>query len=151
MERDWLDYAGFVFNTLATTVGVVGFFIAVNAYRLAKQQGRKTFELEVLRELTLELDRMMEDAEEFPRRSPLPRLSPGALGRIHLLPEVEVQAWRFLHEVMLGNAKPEDLVELTAAKRFREGGNERESYSLYILAVNVLANEVIHAMRKRLQ
>lgn len=58
MDRDWLDYATFGFTVVSGTGGLVGLFLAVKAYgvahdsyKVARGQARKSFEIEVLREL----------------------------------------------------------------------------------------------------
>ncbi|MEU4815291.1 hypothetical protein AB0G03_06550 [Micromonospora aurantiaca] len=51
MERDWFDWASLIFNTLATSAGLVGLFIAIRAYKVAKNQQLTTYDLEQLRRL----------------------------------------------------------------------------------------------------
>jgi hypothetical protein len=91
LQRDLFDWLGFGFNVLASIAGIVGLFVAIQAYkaahranrialearqdaerlakeqaleseRLIKEQGRKAFDLEVLRELGQTLDRLYLDA-----------------------------------------------------------------------------------------
>lgn len=59
-----MDLAGLIFDALSGLAGVVALYISVRAYRVAqdsytvaREQGRKTFELEVLRELIATLRR----------------------------------------------------------------------------------------------
>jgi len=56
--RDWFDYTGFVFNALASLGTILALLYAVRADRksdraikLSIEQGRRAFELEILREL----------------------------------------------------------------------------------------------------
>lgn len=51
MHRDWFDWASLIFNTLATSAGLVGLFIAIGAYKIARDQQRNAYDLEILREL----------------------------------------------------------------------------------------------------
>ena len=95
VERDWLDYAGFIFNALATSVGVVGFFIAIKAYKIAKEQGRKTFELELLRELNDSLEREISDDGSH---SEIPEPTIGQISRLAMLPTAEFTLWHAVHK-----------------------------------------------------
>ncbi|WP_433114257.1 hypothetical protein [Micromonospora sp. CA-246542] len=50
-EPQWMVYAGFAFDALASSAGVIAIFIAVRAYKVAKRQGRVDLQLGALREL----------------------------------------------------------------------------------------------------
>ncbi|WP_433537588.1 hypothetical protein ACQPZK_07535 [Micromonospora sp. CA-249363] len=51
MERDWFDWASLIFNMTATSAGLIGLFVAVRAYKVAKAQHRTSFDLRILEEL----------------------------------------------------------------------------------------------------
>ncbi|MFG3579226.1 hypothetical protein [Micromonospora chersina] len=57
MHRDWFDWASLIFNTLATSAGVVGLFIAIRAYKLTQAQNRLTHELALLNQLQAIIDK----------------------------------------------------------------------------------------------
>ncbi|MET7881290.1 hypothetical protein ABZS52_30690 [Micromonospora profundi] len=94
-EPDWMVYAGFVFDALASLAGVVAIFIAVRAYRVAKEQARTDFELEVLRGLLeLTFDEGFREAMQSAVSETISRF--GVRTKLRIFPLAELKAWRKL-------------------------------------------------------
>ncbi|MER5605197.1 hypothetical protein AB0F93_14070 [Micromonospora tulbaghiae] len=95
MHRDWFDWLSLIFNTLATTGGLIGLFVAVRAYKVAKQQGQADFEVEVLRELMVLVQdrRVASDIYDDPRAA---FFRNGLNVRLKMLPGAKLPTWRKL-------------------------------------------------------
>ncbi|WP_157745740.1 hypothetical protein [Micromonospora purpureochromogenes] len=150
MERDWFDWASLVFNTLATSAGLAGLFIAVRAYKVAKEQGRKTFELELLRDMLTDIDSMFDpDRLSAPGRIPKPK--PGSYARMLLLPdgEEELGLWVDVYEFHTGR-KPEEEVmrHHLVAKRIDELDNPPDQATKGVV-IAALHDQVQEAIQKR--
>ncbi|WP_146766214.1 hypothetical protein ACQPYV_30900 [Micromonospora saelicesensis] len=95
MGRDWFDWVSLAFNSLATTGGIVGLFVAIRAYKVAKSQGRKSFEVEILRELIA-----LTQDNEFRlslKESPMMAYAVGVVtARLAMLPDSDLLFWRRL-------------------------------------------------------
>jgi len=93
VERDWFDYTALIFNVLASVAAVVALYLALRAYRIAKEQGRKTFELEALREI-VRLFHDVEQEKEFAGAVSMANRTVGPY--IVMLPEGELPVWEAL-------------------------------------------------------
>lgn len=151
VERDWFDWASLIFNTLATSAGLVGLFIAVRAYRIAKRQNRYAFESILLKEL-LDIaenrefmDRLMkhglETISEFQIKS-----------RLDLLPPDYLPTWRTLYEHVMryhGVARPE-VAEIIWPMRHMPRPKEMEPRRIQYALRTILSEEVRKELRKQL-
>lgn len=146
MERDWFDWASLVFNTLATTGGLVGLFVAIRAYKVAKGQGRRTSEVEILRELLL-LDEKPGFRESF-RESPAEAFhAHGIHERLAALPLDELPTWkslRFALSLPSVNAvdKPATCVDARMA-------NEHPEVYVAVKLSSAMTREALTAIRRR--
>ncbi|MET7881289.1 hypothetical protein ABZS52_30685 [Micromonospora profundi] len=155
MERDWFDWTSLIFNILATAAGLFGLFLAiraykigVNAYQVAKNQGRNSFETQRLRELlALTLDDEARDELLFEPNMAFGRL--GVRARLAMLPKAELPIWRELgrfselpavQEIAPQYAK--DLWEIPV--------HRRRDYEESLIA-NCLRKEIYDAIRVRVE
>lgn len=149
MERDWFDWASLIFNTLATSAGLVGLFIAVRAYKVAKEQGRKTFELEILRELATLVDDAVDKHTDPSSDGSLPKINAREYSRLLLLPEGEFPVWFALARHRVGQETDEFISNHPAIvaemKRVKINPERKLAYA----ALSVMYREVHGAMKKR--
>ncbi|MFJ8833818.1 hypothetical protein [Micromonospora aurantiaca] len=152
-DPTWLDYAGFLFNSVATVAGLAGFFLAirayrvgVDAYRVAKEQGRRSFETQLLRELlALTLD---DEAREDLLLEP--NMAFGRWGvRAHLamLPKSELPIWRELGRFAEMPAVQE-IAPQYAKDLWEIPVHRRRDYEESLIA-NCLRKEIYDAIRER--
>ncbi|WP_433114272.1 hypothetical protein [Micromonospora sp. CA-246542] len=147
MERDWFDWASLVFNTLATSAGVVGLFVAVRAYRLARRQGRATFEVQMLHELML-MTRDETISDHIGDSPVMAYRKHGIQARLEVLPKSELPTWWHIA----------DCVSLPVLETFIVGfpyfgeeprGGTASTYEKNV-ALNQLRSEVIKALERRM-
>ncbi|MFG3579227.1 hypothetical protein [Micromonospora chersina] len=160
----WLEYAGFVFNVLATAAGLVGLFLAIKAYKVgvqayevsaesykvAKEEGRKNFELEILRELRSHLDAAV-DSEHWAAENPgLPRTKTGVFSALLALPPGDLPLWRMASGPRKPNDGLTDIRAMAGVRRyFDKNGEDLEDFRLSV--VNAMYDEINEAMRKRIE
>ncbi|MGC5330984.1 hypothetical protein [Micromonospora sp. DT62] len=161
-DPTWLDYAGLVFNVLATAAGLFGLFLAIKAYRIgvkayevsaesyrvAKDQGRRTLELQILRELlalTLDEEAIDDLLEE-------PNVAFGRLGvrvQLALLPASELMIWRelsrFAELPRAVEIAPQYAMSLAVIPAHR-----RREYEKSLIA-NCLRRDIYDAVRQRVE
>ncbi|MGC5330985.1 hypothetical protein [Micromonospora sp. DT62] len=147
MERDWFDWASLIFNTLATTGGLVGLFVAVRAYKVAKSQGRKTFELEILRELSGLLDRSGELHSEPDRQDWLPTITAQQFARMQLLHEEEFPFTRALARYQAQGVADKEIADMPEVREMLDSLRPRATLSMTAHAV--MYHEILKAMKKR--
>ncbi|MFJ8833817.1 hypothetical protein [Micromonospora aurantiaca] len=165
MERDWLDYTGYVFNVLATSAGLFGLFLAIKAYRVgvqayevsaesyrvAKEQGRKTFELSLLTELNSELSRVTNN-KEWQGPGSLPKFNSMIYSVLLTFPRGELPLWDLIarsgqSDKYLNEVRDNPRVKVYLSKA-REG---KKTFSLTASVVFSLFDEVHEAMRNRIE
>ncbi|MET8354010.1 hypothetical protein [Micromonospora sp. NPDC005206] len=162
MKRDWFDWASLVFNTLATSAGLVGLFLAVKAYRVgikayevsaesyrvAKEQGRKTFELEILRELTSLLDEAL-DMVAGEKTVRLPPIKAAAASRVWLLPSEEMEVWLRFLMVIAGEEQQDYLLSHPRVQEKLRSTDLEDNRGVRGILFTVLYLELHEAMRRR--
>ncbi|WP_433114259.1 hypothetical protein [Micromonospora sp. CA-246542] len=165
VERDWLDYAGFVFNILATAAGLFGLFLAIKAYKVgirayevsadsysvAQDQGRRTLELDFLKELGLSLDRAIGDGSFAETFKPVIE----GLSRLIIFAEPELPTWNFLAFGTHSRSEIEEyVINHTVLGSDLEHSRAQPSYSvddLVAVLAGLMHNEIFDAMSKRIE
>lgn len=163
----WLDYAGFMFNVLATAAGLFGLFLAIKAYkvgvqaygvsaesyRVSKEQGRKTFEVEALRELMV----LIQDPRVHRAIVSEPRgafFRHGITVRIKMLPEKDLPSWHRLSMCWSLPQSREFAPGWLGPPEFfyphQEGLEVTEELELGNI-LSLLHSEALEAMRKRIE
>ncbi|MGC5330983.1 hypothetical protein [Micromonospora sp. DT62] len=101
-EPVWMTYAGFVFDALASVGAVVAialsvqaYKVAVKSYQVARDQHRKTFDLETLRKLASVLD-----------KKPSPFVDHEAISLMWLLPDDTLPIWEVMWIKEMEQARP---------------------------------------------
>lgn len=148
--HDWFDFLGIGLSTL---VGLIGLFLAyrayrvgANAYRVAKEQGRRTFELEIMRELTTGLDSALIAEKQDERNNLLPGIGHVTFSRLPLLPKDELPLWRM---VDMYRDEGDGLTDIRAHEGVQELSRDDSSEEFSLAVINALYDEIHEAMRKR--
>ncbi|MBE1485593.1 hypothetical protein [Plantactinospora soyae] len=95
MDNVWVELAGFVFDAVSGLGAIAALVIAVMAYKVAKRQGKQTFEIEVLRELALMIEKDPKIGMRIVESEPgVPPIAESAGVRLALLPKHELPLWR---------------------------------------------------------
>ncbi|MER5605196.1 hypothetical protein AB0F93_14075 [Micromonospora tulbaghiae] len=164
MERDWLDYTGYVFNATATAAGLFGLFLAIKAYRVgvkayevsaesyrvAKDQGRKAFELEILRELRSQLDEVVDSGPWGEHHPALPNTKAGVYSALLALPKEELPLWRMVTKNREPDDELHDIRQDAGVKRYL-GSKDEDFEDLQLSICNAMYDEIHEAMRKRIE
>jgi hypothetical protein len=115
----WIDITGLVVDSLAGLAGIVALFMAVAAYKVAKRQSRYNFEVEILRELALLLEKDSDLQNRLATgdwsRSPI---ADAVQRRLALLPSQELLMWKRLFDDLNANKL---YVEYMIHNMLREG------------------------------
>ncbi|MEU2611814.1 hypothetical protein ABZ570_09560 [Micromonospora sp. NPDC007271] len=156
MTRDWFDYAGFVFNILATSAGVVGLFLAVKAYKVAKAAGKTAFELEILREMAYVLEDRGKRAEMMDRMREHPGDAlheAGLFARMVLIaPRTDLTLWWVVAKSNLLSHVFESLHTHPALEAFRQKDKLEDLYDEMTFVKSLvigMRTELLDAMEKR--
>ncbi|MEU4477310.1 hypothetical protein AB0F68_04450 [Micromonospora sp. NPDC023966] len=146
MHRDWIDYAGFIFNALATTAGLFGLFLAIRAYQVAKAAGSTAFELEILRELSNLLDGIV-NRDERGEAGLLPQIDGSVLSKVWLLPEDDLPVWNLLTKLEYDRVK--EIRKNPAVVKSLATDPENDDDDFFASVVTVMYDELHQAMRRR--
>ncbi|MET8354011.1 hypothetical protein [Micromonospora sp. NPDC005206] len=151
MERDWFDYLSLTFSTLATAGGLVGLFVAAAAYKVARQQGRHTFELGILRELSSEIERAVA-AGEFRNEEHTYSPSANVFTRVMIFRKDELPVWYFLAEHDRPAEVEEFLLKVQELGDKLKGYQNEEGYGakhLGAVVATALYDDLLKAIKAR--
>jgi len=145
---DWIDFG---INGVAALGGLLGLFLAIRAYKIAKATGRVTFELEALRELGRFVNGTILRRDQNMAQDPFTTIRLLIYGNVRylvaLFPPGELPLWQHLCD---GDATFESTQELLDRKQPNLAYLSKANDAAFWGRTNIeLHDEIIEAIKRR--
>ena len=146
---DWLNLG---INGVAALGGLLGLFLAIRAYKIAKAAGRVTFELEALRELGRFVNENIMRRDQNMAQDPFTAIQLLIYGNVRylvaLFPPGELPVWQHLCD---GDSTFESAQELLDRKQPNLADLPKANDAAFWGRANVeLHDEIIEAIKRRM-
>ncbi|WP_144082670.1 MULTISPECIES: hypothetical protein [unclassified Micromonospora] len=123
--------------------------MTIRAYKIAKGQGRKALELEMLKDLLGELDALYKSTEHMSAPGPIPRPGVESRARILALDPSELDLWVQVYEYHPGDRTDDSPLEHHLVKKTLVKLDQPTHRTIKGYVLSAMHEQVVIAMKKR--